>query len=100
MILHGNQRGGARDLAIHLTKPENERVEIHELRGFVSDTLEGAFQESYALSRATRCKQHMYSLSINPPADADIESGHFVDAANRAEKQLGLKWPAACHRLS
>ncbi|MDQ0314600.1 relaxase/mobilization nuclease domain-containing protein [Amorphus orientalis] len=90
MILHGNQRGGARDLAIHLTKPENERVEIHELRGFVSDTLEGAFQESYALSRATRCKQHLYSLSINPPANADIEAGHFVDAANRAEKQLGL----------
>ena len=91
MILHGNQRGGAKNLAIHLMKPENERVEVHELRGFVSGTLEGAFQESYALSRATRCKQHLYSLSISPPIDADIAPEHFVDAANRAEQRLGLE---------
>ncbi len=90
MILHGNQRGGAKNLAIHLMKPENERVEVHELRGFVSENLEGAFQESYALSRATRCKQHLYSLSISPPINADITPEHFVDAANRAEQRLGL----------
>ena len=39
MILNGNQRGGAKDLALHLMKAENERVEIHELRGFMSDNL-------------------------------------------------------------
>ena len=33
MILHGNQRGGARDLALHLLKDENEHVEVHELAG-------------------------------------------------------------------
>lgn len=90
MILHGNQRGGAKDLALHLMKDENERVQIHEMRGFVSDTLEGAFQESYAISKATKCKQHLYSLSINPPTGADIKDNHFVDAANQAEKRLGL----------
>ncbi len=90
MILHGNQRGGAKDLAQHLMKAENERVEIHEMRGFVADTLEGAFQESYAISRATRCKQHLYSLSINPPADADISPEHLINAANNVEKSLGL----------
>lgn len=41
MILVGNQRGGAKDLALHLMKDENERVEIHELRGFMSDDLMG-----------------------------------------------------------
>ncbi|MCV6602828.1 MAG: relaxase, partial [Cohaesibacter sp.] len=90
MILHGNQRGGAKDLALHLMKDENERVHIHEMRGFVSDTLEGAFQESYAISKVTKCKQHLYSLSINPPVGADIKDDHFVDAANQAEKRLGL----------
>lgn len=90
MILHGNQRGGAKDLALHLMKDENERVEIFEMRGFVADTLDGAFRESYAMSRGTRCKQHLYSMSINPPADADIQPVHFVDAANRTEKCLGL----------
>ena len=36
MILHGNQRGGAKNLALHLLKDENEHVEAHELRGFVA----------------------------------------------------------------
>ena len=33
MILNGNQRGGAKDLAIHLMKEENDHVELYELRG-------------------------------------------------------------------
>ncbi len=43
MILNGNQRGGAKDLALHLMKTANECVEIHELRGFMSSDLMGAF---------------------------------------------------------
>ena len=64
MILVGNQRGGARDLALHLMKDENDHVNVHEMRGFVSDDLEGAFQEAYAISRATKCKQFLFSLSL------------------------------------
>ena len=90
MILHGNQRGGGKDLALHLMKDENERVQVHELRGFVADTLIGAFTESYAISKATRCKQHLYSLSINPPKEADIGDDAFVDAIDQTEKKLGL----------
>lgn len=90
MILHGNQRGGGKDLALHLMKDENEHVRVHELRGFVADTLIGAFTESYAISKATRCKQHLYSLSINPPKDADISDADFVDATDRIEDKLGL----------
>ena len=36
MILVGSQRGGGRDLAHHLMKPENDHVEVHELRGFAA----------------------------------------------------------------
>jgi hypothetical protein len=39
VILKGNRRGGAKDLAVHLMKPENDHVELHELRGFVSRNL-------------------------------------------------------------
>ncbi|MEW5425240.1 relaxase [Amorphus sp. 3PC139-8] len=90
MILVGNQRGGAKDLAVHLLKPENERVEVHELRGFVADDLHGAFQESYAVSRGTKCKQFLFSLSLNPPKGADVDEGQFLDAIGRAEDKLGL----------
>ena len=91
MILVGNQRGGAYDLARHLMKEENEQVTVHEIRGFVSRTLEGAFQESYAISRATKCKQHLYSLSLNPPQGAEAEEADYVNAANAVEEQLGLQ---------
>lgn len=90
MILHGNQRGGGKDLALHLVKDENEHVQVHELRGFVSDDLVGAFKESYAISKATRCKQHLFSLSINPPRDAAIDDATFIDAIDQTEEKLGL----------
>ena len=90
MILVGNQRGGARDLARHLMKHENERVEVHELRGFVAGDLNGAFQESYAISRGTKCKQFLFSLSLNPPKDAEVSNDDFLRAIDTAEAKLGL----------
>ena len=62
MILVGNQRGGAKDLALHLLKDENEHVEIHEIRGFAAQNLMGALNEVYAISKATRCKQFFVFL--------------------------------------
>ncbi|MFZ2168763.1 MAG: hypothetical protein WAW61_03895, partial [Methylococcaceae bacterium] len=63
MILVGNQRGGAKNLATHLLKEENEHVEVHEIRGFASQNLAAALKEADAISRATRCKQFLFSLS-------------------------------------
>ena len=90
MILVGNQRGGARDLARHLMKDENERVVVHDIRGFASNDLLSAFQESQAVSRGTKCRQHLFSLSLNPPKNADVAPEDFEDAVARAEKSLGL----------
>lgn len=90
MILHGNQRGGARDLALHLLKDENEHVDLYELRGFVSDNLMSALNEAYALSKGTKAKQFLYSLSINPPAPENASIKDFLEAAERVEQELGL----------
>jgi hypothetical protein len=90
MILVGNQRGGAKNLALHLLKDENDHVEVHELRGFASDDLRSALNESYAVSRGTQCRQFLYSLSINPPPDKTVSTQDFEDAINRAEGALGL----------
>jgi hypothetical protein len=90
VILNGNQRGGAKDLALHLMKAENERVEIHELRGFMSSDLLGAFNEMHAISRATRCQQFMYSLSLNPPKGESVSVADFMRAIDQAEVRLGL----------
>ncbi len=90
MILNGNQRGGARDLAAHLLKRENDHVEVHELRGFASDDLHGALNEAYAVSRGTRCKQFLFSLSLNPPKHERVPTEVFEAAIDRTEERLGL----------
>lgn len=90
MILKGNQRGGARKLAFHLTSDENDHVQVHEIRGFVADDLQGAFKESEALSKGTRCKQHLFSLSLNPPEGKSVTVEAFEKAINKAETKLSL----------
>lgn len=71
-------------------KPENERIEVHEVRGFVASDLLGAFRESYAISRSTQCKQHLYSLSLSPPKDDVVSTVAFDQAIAEAEERLGL----------
>lgn len=90
MILVDNQRGGAKDLASHLLKQENDHVQVHELRGFASDNLHGALNESYAISKGTRCKQHLFSLSINPPTYKQVSTEEFEQVIERSEERLGL----------
>ncbi len=91
MILHGNQRGGAKDLALHLLKDENDHVEVHELRGFVSDDLMSALHEAYAISKGTKAKQFLYSLSLNPPQNEAVSTAEFIAAIEKVEKKLGLE---------
>jgi hypothetical protein len=90
MILVGNQRGGAKDLALHLLKEENDHVEVHELHGFAARDLRGAFNEAYAISRGTRCRQYLFSLSLNPPLTVNVSTEDFRSAIARVEKDLGL----------
>lgn len=92
MILKGSQRAGAKALADHLMNDrDNDHVNCLELRGFLSEHLHGALSEAHAISKATFCKQFMFSLSLNPPQDHVASEHEFLDAADRAEKALGLK---------
>jgi hypothetical protein len=94
MILKGSQRGGARQLAVHLLKQEegeNEHVAIGEVRGFVASDVYGAMAEAQALARGTRCSQPIFSMSMNPPKDAEVSRQEFVATADRAEEALGLE---------
>ena len=90
MILKGNQRAGAKQLAAHLLKAENEHIEVHELRGFISEDLKEALNEAYAVSRGTRCRQFLFSLSLNPPEQAKVSDRDFKRAIKEIEDKLGL----------
>lgn len=91
MILKGNQRGYGQELAVHLLNVEdNEHAVIHELRGFVSDDLAGAFKEVEAVSLGTKCQQYLFSLSLNPPQSAKVSVEEFEVAIADIESRLGL----------
>ncbi len=92
MILKGSQRAGAKQLSAHLMNVrDNEHVELHELRGFVADDLHGALAEAHAVTKGTKCKQFMFSLSLNPPQCERVSEAEFTRAAGEAEKALGLE---------
>lgn len=91
MILHGNARGGGRELAIHLMRTdENEHVQVHDVEGFMADDVRGAFQEIEALAKGTRCQKPLFSLSLSPPKDANACANDFEKAIAKAEDALGL----------
>ncbi|MGF1464474.1 MAG: relaxase/mobilization nuclease domain-containing protein, partial [Maricaulaceae bacterium] len=92
MILKASERGGARDLARHLLNDrDNDHVEVHDLRGFIAEDLSGAFLESEAAAKGTRCRNHLFSLSLSPPSDASVRDDVFVKAADRIEQDLRLE---------
>lgn len=91
MILKGNRRGGSAQLSAHiLNEEDNDHVSVHELRGFVSDNLRGALMEAYAVSRGSKCKRFLYSLSLSPPQTENVPVSVFEEAVNRIEEELGF----------
>ncbi len=92
MILKASQRSGGKQLGLHLMKTEeNEHVEIHEVSGFVADDLMGAMKEAYALLLGTKCKQFLFSVSLNPPSTESVRVEVFEKACGMIEERLGLK---------
>lgn len=92
MILKGSRRSGGRQLAAHLLKTvENEHVEIHDLRGFMSDDLHSAFNEIHAVSKGTRATKPFFSLRLNPPAGESVSIEAFEAAIEQIEQKLGFE---------
>lgn len=91
MILKAKERGNAPQLAKYLlSMRDNEHVEVHSVRGFVSDDLVEAFEEAEALAKGTKCKKHLFSMSLNPPQDASVDRQAFERAVEKIERQLDL----------
>ncbi len=89
MILKGNQRASGRELALHLLNVEdNAHAVVHELRGFMSDSLIEALRETEAISLGTKCQQYLFSLSLNPPMSAKVSIAEFEKMIGEIERRL------------
>ncbi len=91
MIIKASQRAGGKALAVHLMRDdENDYVHVHEVRGFVGEDVESAFREAYAISKATKCRQFLFSCSFNPPEGETATVADFERAIGATEERLGL----------
>ena len=91
MLMQDSQRGGAKNLALHLLSSENEHVDVFDLRGFVAQDLVGALNEIYGYSKGTRASKFLYAVSFNPPPSEQVSTETFMDAIGRVEKKMGLE---------
>jgi MobA/VirD2-like, nuclease domain len=92
MILKAKERGDAPQLARYLlAMRDNEHVELHDVRGFACDDLPGAFSEADAIAKGTRCKNYLFSISLNPPEDAAVSVQAFENAIAEIERKIGLE---------
>jgi len=91
MILKGSQRGGAKQLGLHLLKTgDNEHVELHDIQGFVSGDVVGALREAEAIAKGTKCRQFLFSVSLNPPETENVRIDVFEKAIEVIEERNGL----------
>ena len=92
MIIIASQRGGATKLAAHLLNDrDNDHVELYEISGFMSETLDDALQEVRAQAMGTRCNQYLFSVRLNPPEKEKVETDVFDQAISRIEERMGLQ---------
>jgi hypothetical protein len=93
MIPKASQRAGGQDLATHLLNAlDNEYVEVAEVSGAVAADLHGAFAEWEAVAAGlTKCREYLYSLSVNPEPGQQLSRAQYLDYAERVEKKLGLE---------
>ncbi|TCI00186.1 relaxase [Roseococcus sp. SYP-B2431] len=70
---------------------DNEHVRVHEMRGFIAEDLKGAFKETEAISRGTKCSQYLFSLSLSPPENERVPPEVFEQTIDRIEERLGLQ---------
>ncbi|MEP1382525.1 MAG: relaxase/mobilization nuclease domain-containing protein [Paraglaciecola sp.] len=92
MIIKASQRANGNELARHLlNEVENEFVIVHKVSGFMANNLPDAFRESYLFSQATKCKQHLFSVSYSPPVGEEVTTEQFEEAISQSADIMGLK---------
>jgi hypothetical protein len=92
MIIKGDSVAGGKRIADHLLRADtNEKVEVLETRGVVSEDAHGALREMEAVaSLARNCERPFYHASINTPAHEPLTAQQRDLAIDRLEKELGL----------
>jgi hypothetical protein len=88
MITKGKSTTG-RGLAAHLSKKNNDRVEVLDIRGAAIENLQEAIDDWRDLSKGTTCNKPIYHAQLNP--DRDLSREEWDKAIGIFEKEMGLE---------
>ena len=92
MIIKASQRGGARNLANHLTnQKDNDHIELSSINGLAGNSVHAALLEIEAVSKGTRATQPLFSVSFNPPIGEQVTNNQFEQAFDKLALKLGLE---------
>lgn len=91
MILKASTRGNAATLGRHLLNDrENDHVEVHEVRGFLSADVMDAMREHEGIAKECRSRQTLFSVSLSPPQHEQVGIDVFENAIAQIEERNGL----------
>lgn len=92
MIIKGKSRGGGTQLGHYLEDVgENERIDIVEIRGTVSQEPLGALKEMEAYAEGTKCQNALYHAMVCPQPGYELTPEQFIQSIELLEKELGLE---------
>lgn len=94
MVINGQAVKGAKRLANHLMKDENEKVSILEITGTAAnDNLHEALRDMEALGRLTKSQtgKVLYHANINPRAKEQLTPEQYIQAADKLMEKLGFE---------
>jgi Relaxase/Mobilisation nuclease domain len=91
MIIKGQARGRAKQLAAHLLcADENETICLYECRGTLAQEVEGALVEMEARGMTARTQKPLYHASISPEVATPLTDRQIREAVDLLEGKLGL----------
>src|SRR5208282_598368 len=93
MIINGNPAGNVGYWSSHLLRDDtNDRAEVKEISGLLSEDLPGALREMEAVAAGSRSHGNfMYQANINPQGDGQLTPEQWREAVDTLEKNLGLE---------
>jgi len=91
MICKGGTRSYPTSLAQHLTKTDNERVVIVELKHTATQDLKEALNDMHATIAMTSGKKSLYHAQINPAPREIMTPKRWQYAVDEMERRLGFE---------
>jgi hypothetical protein len=93
MIINGGRAGNVGFWSSHLQRDDtNDRAEVMEIKGLLSEDLPTALREMQAIGDQSRSKGNfLYQANLNPEAHEHLTPEQWTEAIDILEKKLGFE---------